>query len=259
MDKIKKINFLLEGVELDEIEALINKEKKFSYKKNMKVDILGQEFVIEFLIYRERTKGKIKFQLNLISVSRGEIEIGLYEEYSSGNYGFIGVKRIGTVYLTIKEGVELLININLKKSYLISKTKYRLRVLDLYGTYRHPLKQKELINELEFYNFEDEFNMLLCSYLLVKEGKAISNLNSDVLRLYKDKLYYIGIDIRDYYNSDIKDFSLKFVSKNKEETIYYFLTYIAFLIYSNEMGKRKIEEEENIAYKTISRYILLDK
>ena len=116
------------------------------------------------------------------------------------------------------------------------------------------MNEQELINELEYYNFEYEFEVILCSYLLTLEGESIFNSSSKALKLYIDKLYYIGINIDDY--SDLcGGFDKKVLRKKttKEEVRDYLLAYIALQINLKEKGNRK--EIERTTQMICEKYI----
>ena len=207
-------------------------------------------------ILREFDK-EIYIKLSLSPYNSIGTTFELEETYSyEAVNSFIGVKKIEIEDLKTGEKLKYLINVSLEQNMSKPINKYRKEILELYGNYRPALKKQDLLNELKYYNFETEFNMVLCSYLLIKEGKSIFDINSRSFRLYIHKLYYIGIDINDYHNNYEK-FNRKTISEqySKEEIISYFLRYICFLAYF--AGDRNIERIEEMTYLICERYISL--
>ena len=242
-------------------------DKGFIIKKVVKINIQNIEYDTTLAIFRFDGEGKVKLKIEFIACGLAINGFNFEEEYSKydiGNYPFIGVKKIEFKDLKTKEKIKFLLNINLDKDSYKTINEYEEEILSFCRF--NSMENFKALQELEYCNFEDEFDILVCSYLLLKEKKGrIFNTSSKIFKLYTDKLYFIGIDLNDYkdnkYNFDKKDVDdidedISFKSK-REELIEYFLNYIAYLIYYTKENTRNMLDIYDISLAIFEKYISL--
>lgn len=176
MGKLIKIDFLLKEEEVNKLRDFIRKNKGFDFKKNIKVDVLEMESILTLYIYRRKINGDIRLELEFISDNIIEHSVKFKEVYPSSNKNnnqFIGVKSLQIENLKKKEKIKLLININIEKNTYKTDCLHKIERINSYIENKLIVKKQMLLNELAFNNFEGELEMILCSYLLIKEGKSI--------------------------------------------------------------------------------------
>lgn len=269
MDKLIKKDLLLEKTEIEYIAHSILNKAPFDVKKIVEMDIDNERYKVELSFYRVDTVEDIKLEIKFTPYNVAVDGFKFEEEYSlydNDSYPLIGVKKIQFKGFKTKEEIKLLLNINLDKNSYKTINEYEKEMFNIYClSYSERFK---ILEELEYYDFEDKFNILLCSYLLIRGKKArVFDTSSKVFKLYEDKLYFAGIDLEDYKDDKYnfgkkvfvnidKDISLK---NNREELIDYFFNYIAYLIYCSDKITLTIIGIDSILNMIFYKYISLRK
>ena len=268
MKKIIKRDLLLEQTEIDYIQFSISDKIPFNFRKTVEMDIDNKDYKVKLsLCSIDNVKG-VKLEIDFIPYDIGVDNFNKFEVEKYGFYytyqQFMGVKEIRIKNLKIRKKAKFLLNITLDRNSYKSINEYEEEMLNLYNFKN--LKKREILYELQYHNFEDDFNMFFCSYLLTKElKKGIFDASSNIFKLYTDKLYFVGIDLKDYkdskYNFDILYDVTEAVSliDNAEELKEYLFAYISYLTYYSDESTLNMIEVSKILFLICEKYISLAK
>lgn len=127
----------------------------------------------------------------------------------------LSIRDVLGVHRTMRiNGDTFLINVNIECTNIIKYCKEKLSILEFKLDNE---EERGMYVQIMYNDFSDEDELLIatyCLFLLVSHDYKLSNSYS--FDLYKKKLNYIGYDIKDFYNKDIK-YSLDELEKVKKE------------------------------------------
>lgn len=208
-----------------------------------------------------------KVSINFSYINNSEVEISLKAGLGTNEYIFSNVKRISDIigiyrldfiYKDEKKTILLNFNKDFGTRYYTTINEFNVSQLNIFNWKAKKLYNDDISNYIEYYDFSNIRNLILCGYLTYKFflREDVSNVYITELRnQFIDKLDKVGMIIEDF--EDVEDdiiHEVERVQKNQVLEPYNLAFLIIALIesYSNFACKSLDYIDENILYDMIS-------
>lgn len=217
-------------------DCILSKREEKSCKiiKPLNLEEKGNDNNLKMIILASYRYLNIKIQFGKEIVFQMINSIGSIEE------------RMGTMCVKTvinKESVSLFINIS--KEYN-SKLTYYQKVLE---TIYHKLyfslqKEEDIYNEIVYYNFNDDNELLISTYCLLNLSP---NMENPTFKLFKEKLYYSGYNLDDFdlysqnKNYSSEEFEKMFKFPESKDILNYLLGYICSINKGKTIKKLNVD------------------
>lgn len=209
----------------------LNKDYLYKYNENIQISV---NINIEVLSEESRKNDFINIKIDYKNNKTASGVTNNYNNSISSMNDIIGIKKFEMTDQISGEKIVIYLNILEELKYPLPEA-YHLKGL---RSFRKCIGSPafNIIDYLSYMDFNDDYELFLSTLAfldyIIRNYKT--GIQKEIIDLYIDKLYYIGIDLDDYYKEGYDENDIYNIGgsvwKNKKEVIEYLLRYINYIL-----------------------------